>query len=152
MAPCSPSPALEDLSAPSSPTTWHPLATPRVVFTILWSATALVPVMALDQNPYVLGVLLSMVMVLTPTANTILISHQIALTPDYLQGRVDAAGYFVSGIASPLAPVGAGLLLSTIDASSTLLVLGAAMAVTTVLATMSHALRNMPHLSELVAT
>lgn len=123
-----------------------------VVFTILWSATALVPVMALDQNPYVLGVLLSMVMVLTPTANTILISHQIALTPDYLQGRVDAAGYFVSGIASPLAPVGAGLLLSTIDASSTLLVLGAAMAVTTVLATMSHALRNMPHLSELVAT
>ena len=123
----------------------------RLVLAIMWSAGAVIPLMAINQNPYLLGALLAIPMVLAPTANTIIISLQVALTPDHMQGRVNAGGEFISGAASPLAPLAAGVLVTTLSAPTTLILIGGAMVVIAGLATASHSLRTIPSLNALVA-
>ena len=123
----------------------------RLVLAIMWSAGAVIPLMAINQNPYVLGALLSVPVVLAPTANTIIISLQVALTPDHMQGRVNAGGEFISGAASPLAPLAAGLLVTTLSAPTALILIGVVMVIIAGLATASHTMRTIPRLNALVA-
>jgi hypothetical protein len=89
--------------------------------------------------------------VLAPTANTIIISLQVALTPDHMQGRVNAGGEFISGAASPLAPLAAGLLVTTLSAPTALILIGVVMVIIAGLATASHTMRTIPRLNALVA-
>jgi MFS family permease len=122
----------------------------RIVLGIFWVTAAVVPLMVLDQDPYVLGALLGAGNFLAPTANTILISYQVALTPDRIQGQVNAAGYFLASAVSPAAPVTAGLLLSSLGGPRTLLVIAAAMALTALVATGSRTMRRIPAFRQLV--
>jgi predicted MFS family arabinose efflux permease len=127
--------------------TRHPSA---VVLGIFWSTSTVVPLMALDANPYILGALLGAAGLLAPTANTILVSYIIASTPDRLQGRVDAAGNFITGIATPIAPLTAGLLLAALGGADTFLVLGAAMITITLATSAAPNMRHIPRLDQLV--
>src|ERR1700678_1763797 len=79
----------------------------RIVLGIFWVTAAVVALMALDQDPYLLGALLGAGNFLAPTAHTILISYQVG-PPDSIQGKVNAAGYFLASAVSPAAPVTAG--------------------------------------------
>jgi MFS family permease len=130
-------------------------ATPHpsfVVLGIFWSTSALVPLMAIDANPYILGALLGTAGLLAPTANTVLVSYVITITPDRLQGRVDAAGNFITGIATPVAPLTAGLLLTSLGDADTFLVIGGAMIAITLAATAISTMRHIPRLDQLVPT
>ena len=122
----------------------------RIVLGIFWVTAAVVLLMALDQDPYLLGALLGAGNFLAPTANTILISYQVALTPDSIQGKVNAAGYFLASAVSPAAPVTAGVLLSSLGGPGTLLVIATATALTALVATASRTMRRIPDFSELV--
>jgi predicted MFS family arabinose efflux permease len=95
---------------------------------ILSASAVVVPVMALAQEPFALGALYAAALFLAPAANTILFTYQITTTPDELQGRVESAGVFVAGLAAPVAPVMAGVLLTVAGSTSTLLVLAAVQA------------------------
>lgn len=121
-----------------------------IVLGIFWVTAAVVPLMALEQDPYVLGALLGAGILLAPTANTILVTYQVTLTPDAIQGQVSNAAYFVAGAVSPLAPLAAGLLLSHIGSAQTLLVLGLAMALVALVATGSRTMRCIPNFRQLV--
>jgi predicted MFS family arabinose efflux permease len=121
-----------------------------VVLGIFWVTAAVVPLMALDQGPYVLGALLGAGTLLAPTANTILVSYQVTLTPDAIQGQVSNAAYFVAGALSPFAPLAAGLLVSHIGSARTLLVLGLTMALVALVATASRTMRPIPNFRQLV--
>jgi len=123
----------------------------RLVLAIMWSAGAVIPLMAINQNPYLLGALLAVPMVLAPTANTIILSLQVVLTPDHMQGRVNAGGEFLSNVAAPLAPLAGGFLVTTLSAPTTLILIGATMAIVAGLATASQTMRTIPRLSVLVA-
>jgi MFS-type transporter involved in bile tolerance (Atg22 family) len=121
-----------------------------VVLGIFWVTAAVVPLMAVNQGPYVLGALLGAGTLLAPTVNTILVSYQVALTPDAIQGQVSNAAYFVAGALSPFAPLAAGLLVSHIGSARTLLVLGLAMALVALVATGSRTMRHIPNFKQLV--
>lgn len=135
------------LIAPRLAATAHPN---RVILGIFWATTAAVPLMAVDTSPYSLGTLLGLASFLAPSANTILMSYVIAITPDHLQGRVDAAGYFITAIVTPLAPTAAGLLYSAVASTGTFLALGAVMAAVTITTTASATIRHMPRLDQLL--
>ncbi len=135
------------LIATRLPATTHPS---RVVLGIFWSTTALVPLMAIDPNPYLLGALLGAAGMLAPAANTLLVSYVIAITPDHLQGRVDAAGNFITGIATPAAPSVAALLIVATGPHGAFLALAALMAAVTLAATATPTIRHIPRLDQLV--
>ena len=122
-----------------------------VVLGIFWVTAALIPLMAIDANPYILGVLLGAATLLAPAANTILISHVIVVTPDRLQGRVDAAGNFMTGALRPLAPLAAGLLLTAIGGPGTLLAIAVAMGAIALAVTASSRMRSIPPVAQLSA-
>jgi MFS family permease len=122
----------------------------RIVLGIFWVTAAVVPLMALNQNPYLLGALLGAGTFLAPSANTLLISYQVSLTPDRIQGQVNSAGFFVASAVSPVAPIAAGLLLSSLGGPNALLVIAAAMALTALIATGSSTMRRIPDFSQLV--
>jgi hypothetical protein len=95
---------------------------------ILSASAVVVPLMATWQQPFALGGLYAGALFLAPAANTILFTYQITTTPDELQGRVEAAGVFVAGLAAPVAPILAGALLSVTTSTITLLLLAATQA------------------------
>jgi MFS family permease len=123
----------------------------RLVLAIMWSAGAVIPLMAINQNPYLLGALLAVPMILAPTANTIILSLQVVLTPDHMQGRVSAGGEFISNVAAPIAPLAGGFFVTTLSAPTALILIGALMVIVAGLATASRTMRTIPRLSVLVA-
>lgn len=120
-----------------------------VVLGIFWATAGLIPLMAIDANPYLLGVLLGAVTFLAPGANTILVTHVIVVTPDRLQGRVDAAGNLISGALTPLAPLGAGFALSAIGGPGALLAIAAVAALVALSVTASPLMRAIPPTAQL---
>ncbi len=61
----------------------------------------------LVQHPLLVGGLLAVMCMLGPTGSTAVTTRQLALTPDYLQGRASSARGFLAGLAGP---IGAGLI------------------------------------------
>ncbi len=124
-----------------------------VVLGIFWVTASLIPLMAIDANPYILGVLLGAATLLAPAANTVHISHAIIVTPDRLQGRVDAAGNFMTGALRPLAPLVAGLLFTAIGGAGTLLAIAIAVAMGAIAlaVTASSRMRSIPPVALLSA-
>ena len=122
-----------------------------VMLGIFWVTAALIPLMAVDAKPYVLGLLLGAATLLAPAANTILVSHVIVVTPDRLQGRVDAAGNFMTGALRPLAPLAAGLLLTAIGGPGTLLAIAVVMGAIALAVTASARMRSIPPVDQLSA-
>jgi hypothetical protein len=71
------------------------------------------------------------------------------MTPDRLIGRVNGAAANISLAVSPLGPLAAGLLLSTVSARATVGVFAAAGLVLAVWGTLSPSIRKAPSLDEL---
>ncbi len=82
------------------------------VATSLLLATAVVP-MAWTDNVLVIGALLGLGFFLLPANNSGISAYLVTVTPDRLQGRVNAAGGFLAGGVQPLAPALAGVLVGS---------------------------------------
>ena len=84
-----------------------------------------------------------------PTTDSVVIGYRTAMTPDRLIGRVNGAARNISLLVSPLGPLVAGFLLSTVSASWTVAVFTACGVVLASWGTLSPSIRKAPSLAEL---
>lgn len=68
---------------------------------------------------FVLAAALSLQAVVLPITDSVVISRRIAITPDRLLGRVEAARMALARVALPLGPLSAGLLLAAVSSRVT---------------------------------
>jgi predicted MFS family arabinose efflux permease len=85
--------------------------------------TAALPLMLVTHEAIALGVLVGAAEMVTPVTNSFVVSYRVALAPDRLQGRVQAASTLISFSAGWLGPLAVGLLLQHAGATATVLVL-----------------------------
>lgn len=88
-----------------------------------WTLAVTLPLLALAHNALLLGAIIGAAELFTPTTNAIVSGLRVALAPDALQGRVQAASTVVSFAAGWLGPLGVGLLLTGAGSTATVLVL-----------------------------
>lgn len=88
-----------------------------------WVIVAMLPLLLLAHNALVLGAIAAGAVFVTPVTNSIVLSHQVALTPDRLQGRVQAAFTSISASAGWLGPLAIGLLLQDAGPTATIVAL-----------------------------
>jgi MFS family permease len=86
------------------------------------SLTALVLLLLLlTDNAILLGLIVAAAEFSTPVTNSIVVSYRVALAPDRLQGRIQAASTLVSFSAAWLGPLAIGFLLQNAGATATIL-------------------------------
>jgi MFS family permease len=118
--------------------------TGRLTVAIAWSFAPLVVPMALWNHPAVVAAALGLGLLLNPAGNAGIGAYRIAVTPPDLVGRVQSTSQFVSMSAMPLAPVLAGVLLTTLGGGAAVLVLGALTALVALIPTLSTTVRSVP--------
>ncbi|MGN6578321.1 MAG: MFS transporter [Nocardioides sp.] len=92
-----------------------------VVFAALLIVVGLTP-LAFTDNPILVGILLGIAFIGLPALNAGTYSYLIAITPDHLQGRVNAGLGFAATAAQPIGPVLGGVLMSWLGAREAMLV------------------------------
>jgi MFS family permease len=111
------------LGALLAPTLRRHLA-PRVVLISGTCAMALaLPFLLLTHEALLLGLIVAATEFFTPATNSTVVSYRVALAPDRLQGRVQAASTLISFSAGWLGPLAVGYMLQ--NAGSTATILGA---------------------------
>ena len=113
-----------------------------LVLGVLWSGAVLIPAMAAHPTPALIGPLLAGFTGLMPAANAVLVSRQMATTPEDMQGRVFTSVLFLSGAGGAAVPVLTGVLIDLAGGAAVLLALGGAMAVVAGLSTANRTLRG----------
>jgi hypothetical protein len=115
-----------------------------------WLSAAII-LCAFAPSPYVLLACLLPVGLVGPSLNSVVIGYRTAITPDHLIGRVSSVARNLAQLASPLGPLVTGLLLTTLDVRTTMLVLGGMVVAIATVTTLSPAIRDAPSLSVLDA-
>ena len=98
---------------------------------------------------YVLTAMLLPTMLAIPTTDSVVWPYQLALTPDRLLGRTDAAITIVTNGMGMLSPLLAGFLLANVSARATIAVFAAFGLTLAIWGTLSPAIRAAPSLDEL---
>lgn len=93
-------------------------------------------------HPLLLGTILAVLGFVTPSVNTIVVSYQMCVTPDRLQGQVYASRTLITNSAAPLGSLAGGFLLAALGSVGSLLVLTAITLTTVATASASTALRT----------
>lgn len=123
----------------------HRLMSPYVsIIAVFWSLTVVTPVAIFVYNGYLMGVLLLVMAVLPPTANTTIVTSQLLLTPDELRGRLSGVLGLVTGVAGALGPVLGGLLMEVIPGGGAVGICAVGIAAVTLLVTVNPTLRQFP--------
>lgn len=100
-------------------------------------------------NVYVLTAAILPQAVAMPVTDSVVVGYRIAITPDRLIGRVESVRTMIALLVSPLGPLVAGILLSSVSPRGTVAVFTACGVVLAVWGTLSPAIRNAPRLEEL---
>jgi hypothetical protein len=87
-----------------------------------------------------------------PVWNVVIGSYETALVPDALRSRVSSVGQFVTWGTIPLGSAVAGLLLQTIGAERSTLVLFVTMSMLAIVATASAAVREAEPIADKIGT
>jgi predicted MFS family arabinose efflux permease len=87
---------------------------------LLLISAAIVP-MAFTNDVVLIGLLLAAGLFLLPAGNAAIVSYLVAMTPDRLQGRANAALNFIAMLFTPLAPITGGLLIEAWGAKPAML-------------------------------
>lgn len=109
-----------------------------------WMLALAIPWLLLAHNAILLGVIVAAAELITPVTNSIVVSYRVALTPDRLQGRVQAASTLVSFSFGWLGPLLVGFLLQGSGATATILALTGWALLLAAGASCSQAFRNPP--------
>jgi MFS family permease len=88
-----------------------------------WLLTLSIPLLAVVHNPLLLGVVLAAAELITPVTNSFVVGYRVALAPDRLQGRVQAASTLISFSAGWLGPLTVGFLVENAGSSATIFTL-----------------------------
>jgi MFS family permease len=114
-----------------------------------WMMALVLPLLLVAHNALLLGVIVAATELITPVTNSIVTSQRVALTPDRLQGRVQAASTLISFSAGWLGPLLVGFMLQSAGETATILALTAWALVLAVGTTGSRAFRHPPSLDGL---
>jgi MFS family permease len=108
----------------------RPEQRPRIlIVATCWTCVAAVAVMALWQQPLVMGLLAAACLCMGSVANVGFLATLLVATPEDKVGRVQSAAGLLSSLVQPLAPVAAGAMLGLWGATATFGWLTAAFAV-----------------------
>ena len=112
-----------------------------------WVLALSIPLLLVTRNALLLGLVVAVAELVTPVTNTIVVSYRVALAPDRLQGRVQAASTLISFSAGWLGPLLVGFMLENAGSAATILTLTGWAAVLAVAATGSRQVRHPPTLA-----
>jgi predicted membrane protein len=116
----------------------------------VWAAAALAS--AFLESPFAIGAVWAFGGIFGPIFNVTFASYRYALVPDRLLARVGSAALVVAWGAIPLGQLTAGLLLQSIGARDTILLLAGLMGAVGIAATASRTVRNAPKVEELLSS
>lgn len=111
-----------------------------------WALALSMPLLLLAHNALLFGAIVAAAELITPVTNSFVVGLRVALAPDRLQGRVQAASTLVSFSAGWLGPLVVGFLLQSAGESATILVLTGWALMLALAATGSRTLRDPPRL------
>lgn len=100
-------------------------------------------------NPLVLGIITALLFVGGPIYNVVSVSYRLVLIPDQLQGRVNSAFRLIAFCGQPLGLAVTGVLLQTINAIPTVLIMAIGQLVLAVMVTLNRHVRNAPPVAEM---
>jgi MFS family permease len=109
----------------------------------LLAAAVVVPT-AYTNDPFLIGGLLGLVLLINPAANASVAAYFTAITPDRFQGRAGAARSFCAFLLMPLGPLAGGWLLHTIGGTDALLVVSGLTALAVVPLLLTADVRRLP--------
>jgi MFS family permease len=116
-----------------------------------WVLALSIPLLLVAEDPLLLGLVVALAELITPVTNTIVVGYRVALAPDRLQGRVQAASTLISFSGGWLGPLVVGLMLQDAGSTATILALAGWAAVLAVAATSSRQFRHPPTLPRTTA-
>jgi predicted MFS family arabinose efflux permease len=122
------------------------ISTRIVVLGQPWVAALLTPLAAVTTNPYLLGSIVAVMLLVLPTWESVVVGYRLSLVPDHLQGRVQSVGVFISHTGDALGPLATGLLISAFGSRPAALALAAWALLVAIAATSSQSLRDAPSL------
>jgi hypothetical protein len=96
------------------------------------------------HNALLLGLIVAAAELITPVTNAFVVSYRVALAPDRLQGRVQAASTLISFSAAWLGPLLIGFLLEQAGSTVAILTLSGWGLMLATIATSSRAFRSPP--------
>lgn len=102
-------------------------------------------------SPAVLAVALATQAFCFPNTDAALASYRYAVTPDRLTARVTTAASNISVMTMPLGPLAAGLLLDSVSARMSVLLVSAVCMTAAVIGTLGRTIRSLPALEDVVA-
>lgn len=111
-----------------------------------WVMASVISLLLIAHNALLMGLILAAAELITPVTNSIVVGFRVALAPDRLQGRVQAASTFISFSAGWLGPLGVGFMLQSAGSTVTILVLTGWALVLAIGATSARAFRHPPTL------
>jgi MFS family permease len=106
------------------------------------------PLLLLVHNALLLGLIVAVAELLTPVTNSIVVSYRVALAPDQLQSRVQAASTLIAFSAGWLGPLFVGFMLQNAGSTATILALSGWTLFLAVVAIVTPAFRYPPNLDE----
>jgi MFS family permease len=109
-----------------------------------WAIALSMPLLALAHNAVLLGLIVALAELVTPVTNSIVVGYRVALAPDRLQGRVQAASTVISFSAGWLGPLLAGVLLQNAGSTATVLAFAAWALLLAIATTASRQFRHPP--------
>jgi MFS family permease len=111
-----------------------------------WMIALAIPFLLIPHDALVLGVIVAGAELVTPVTNSIVVGYRVALAPDALQGRVQAASTLISYSAGWLGPLAVGFMLQSAGSTATILSLTGWALLLAVAATTSRSFRHPPTL------
>lgn len=111
-----------------------------------WTLALAIPLLLVAHNPLLIGVIMATAELITPVTNSIVVSFRVALAPDRLQGRVQAASTLLAFSAGWLGPLAVGFLVQNAGTTAAILALAGWTLVLAVGATASRTFRHPPTL------
>src|SRR5581483_10519878 len=88
-----------------------------------WVLALSIPLLLIAHGAVLIGAILAAAELITPVTNSFVVGFRVALAPDRLQGRVQAASTLVSLSAGWVGPLAVGFLVQRAGDSATILVL-----------------------------
>jgi hypothetical protein len=103
-----------------------------------------IPLLLLTHDALLIGVILAAGLLIIPVTNSTVVGYRVALAPDRLQGRIQAASTLISFSAGWVGPLLVGLLVQSAGFTTTILTLAGWSVALTAVAASSRAFRTPP--------
>jgi predicted MFS family arabinose efflux permease len=101
------------------------------------------------SNLLILGIITALIFICGPTCNVVSVSYRLTLMPDELQGRVNSAFRLIAFCGQPLGLAVTGVLLQTINAVPTVLIMAIGLLALALMATLNRHVRKAPAVAEI---